>query len=194
MIKKVPASIVSWEGKPVVVFALISGLILLAVVRSAIATRSDGFTMDEGYHVTAGVAYFRNGDYRLNPEHPPLMKLWVGAALTGDIFELPAERSAIDKLDERDYTDEAVYLVNDPDRIQRRVRVAMMLLSALLLLAFALAARRVFGDVLALSALAFLAIDPTVAAHMPIAMTDLPVTLLSATAVLMTTAFSSRGG
>jgi hypothetical protein len=41
------------------------------VIRSAVATRLDSFTIDEHYHITAGVSYARLGDYRLNPEHPP---------------------------------------------------------------------------------------------------------------------------
>ena len=63
--------------------------------------------------------------------------------------------------------------------------MAMFALNGLLLFLFALAARRVFGDVMALAATAFLVIDPTVAAHLPVVMTDLPVALLSTTAILL---------
>lgn len=140
--------------------------------------------MDEAYHITAGVSYLRTGDYRLNPEHPPLVKLWVGAALSGDVFHLPEFRPLQDKTDERTFTDTAVFLENDPDRVQSRARMAMLGFSALLLFFFALAARRAFGNTFALGALAFLVIDPSVAAHMPVVMTDLAVALLSATALL----------
>ena len=78
-----------------------------------------------------------------------------------------------------------VYLNNDPDVMQSRSRTAMFALNGLLLFLFAMAARRVFGDIIALAATAFLVIDPTVAAHLPVVMTDLPVALLSATAVLL---------
>src|SRR5688572_10281132 len=60
----------------------------------------------------------------------------------------------------------------------------MFALNGVLLILLAVAARRTFGDVMALAATAFLAIDPSVAAHLPVAMTDLPVALLSTTAVL----------
>jgi hypothetical protein len=72
----------------IAVFALLLALVLCGVLRSAIATRLDSFDIDEAYHITAGVTYARLGDYRLNPEHPPLIKLWVGAFLTPDIFRL----------------------------------------------------------------------------------------------------------
>ena len=45
-------------------------LIVAGAFRSAWATRLDGFTVDEPWHVTAGVAYLRTGEYYLNPEHP----------------------------------------------------------------------------------------------------------------------------
>ncbi|MGB6496915.1 MAG: hypothetical protein WA853_08350 [Candidatus Acidiferrum sp.] len=53
------------------------------------------------------------------------------------------------------------------------------------MLALAIALERVFNAGVSLGTLLFLAIDPTVAAHLPVVMTDLPVALLSATAVVL---------
>jgi len=58
-------------------------------------------------------------------------------------------------------------------------------LNGLLLLALAFALERVFNEGVSLGTLLFLAIDPTVAAHLPVIMTDLPVALLSTTAVVL---------
>ena len=69
--------------------------------------------------------------------------------------------------------------------MQERTRTAMFALNGLLLFFFALAVRRVFGDVMAIGSTLFLAIDPTVAAHLPVMMTDLPVGLTSGTAVIL---------
>jgi 4-amino-4-deoxy-L-arabinose transferase-like glycosyltransferase len=166
------------------VFVLLTiAIILVAVLRSALATRLDGFTIDEPYHIVSGVAYVRTGDFRLNPEHPPLVKLWIGALMPAS-FKLMPFRAMDSKIAERDYHETTVFLQNDPAAVQRRSRAAMLAFHALLLAAFAFAARRVFGDLIALGAVAFLAIDPTVAAHMPVVMTDLPVALLSSIAVL----------
>ena len=97
-----------------------------------------------------------------------------------------------DKGDERRFVEADVYLNNDPDVLQSRARKAMFAVNGLLLFLFAVAARRVFGDIIALAANAFLVVDPTVAAHLPVVMTDLPVALLSSTAVLLAvTAFRS---
>ncbi|MGH7789032.1 MAG: hypothetical protein ACRERC_19325, partial [Candidatus Binatia bacterium] len=37
----------------------------------------DSATFDEGFHIAAGVACLERADYRLNPEHPPLAKMWM---------------------------------------------------------------------------------------------------------------------
>jgi hypothetical protein len=173
----------------IAVFALLVCLILCGVLRSAIATRLDSFDIDEAYHITAGVTYARLGDYRLNPEHPPLIKLWVGTFLTPDIFKTPTFRPLFEKWDERHFTEAVVFTENDPDVAQRRVRIAMFVLNGILLLGFALAVWLAFGKeigpLMAAGALAFLIIDPTIAAHLPVALTDLPVALLGATAVLL---------
>ena len=93
-------------------------------MRSAIATRLDGFTIDEAYHIAAGVSYVRLGDFRINPEHPPLVKLWVGTFITPTGFRARALRPFSDKPDERTFAEEDVYLHNDLDAVQKRARVA----------------------------------------------------------------------
>jgi tetratricopeptide (TPR) repeat protein len=170
------------------IFVVLVGLILCGILRSAIATRLDSFDLDEAYHITAGVTYARLGDYRLNPEHPPLIKLWVGSFLTPSIFKTPKLRPMAEKWDERHFTEVVVFTDNDPDVAQRRARVAMFVLNGTLLLLFGLAVWRAFGSkigpVMAAGTLAFLMIDPTIAAHLPVVLTDLPVALLGSTAVL----------
>jgi dolichyl-phosphate-mannose--protein O-mannosyl transferase len=158
-----------------------------AILRSALATRLDDFTFDEAYHIAAGVSYVERADFRLNPEHPPLVKLWVGNLMAATGFHLSPVREFHDKDDERRFAEEDVFFHNDPGSVQRRSRIAMWALNGLLLIALALALRRSFGPVVALGAILFLAIDPTIAAHLPVVMTDLPIALLSATAVVLAT-------
>ena len=160
-------------------------LVVVAIVRSAVATRLDGFTIDEAYHIAAGVSYVRYADFRINPEHPPMVKLWVGSVISATGFHLSDIRPFADKADERNFAEEDVYLKNDFNSVQHRARIAMWTLNGLLLVFFALAVRRAFGPGAALGTLLFLAIDPTVAAHLPVVMTDLPVSLLCATAVVL---------
>lgn len=151
-------------------------LVLLGIGRSHLGTRLDSFTIDEPWHVVAGASYVRSGDFRLNPEHPPLAKLWVGAAMPAD-FRLRPTPVLEEKLQERNLVEETLFFDNDAARAQRFARGAMWSLHGLLLLALGLLLWRVFGLPWALGSLAFLAIEPTVAAHMPVVMTDLPVGL-----------------
>ena len=173
----------SWKRRAIF-FALVIVLIGGAIIRSSIATSLDSFTFDEAYHIGAGAAYIQTGDFRLNPEQPPLTKLWVGAYINALGYQLSPYRSFADKSDERDFVENDAYFNNDPFALQIRARTAMFSLNALLLLLFSVAAWRAFGPVVSIAAMAFLAIDPTVAAHLPVVMTDLPVALSSAAAVL----------
>lgn len=155
---------------------LLIGLVLLGIARSHLGTRLDSFTIDEPWHVVAGTSYVRSGDFRLNPEHPPLAKLWVGAAMPAD-FQLRPTPVLEEKLQERDLVEETLFYDNDAARTQRIARGAMWAMHGLLLLALGLLLWRAFGLPWALGSLAFLAIEPTVAAHLPLVMTDLPLGL-----------------
>ena len=81
----------------IVLLLLVGG----AILRSALATRLDDFHSDEAYHIAAGVSYVRHGDFRLNPEHPPLLKLWAGSLISHTGFRLREFREFHDKGDER---------------------------------------------------------------------------------------------
>jgi hypothetical protein len=175
------------EPGPTMQILLLLLLVGGAILRSALATRLDDFTFDEAYHIASGVSYVERGDFRLNPEHPPLVKLWVGSFMAATGFHLSPLREFHDKHDERRFAEEDVFFHNDPGSVQRRSRIAMWALNGLLLIALALALRRSFGPAVALGTILFLAIDPTVAAHLPVVMTDLPVALLCATAVVLAT-------
>src|SRR5271169_833997 len=178
-----PANLFSIRRNVFVWLALL--LVALAILRSAISTRLDGFTIDEAYHIAAGVSYVKYHDFRINPEHPPLVKLWVGIVMYATGFRMDSLRQFNDKPGERVFANLAVFRQNDPDSVQRRARTAMYGLNGLLLLALAFALERVFNAGVSLGTLLFLAVDPTVAAHLPVVMTDLPVALLSTTAVVL---------
>ena len=156
-----------------------------AILRSAIATRLDDFTYDEAYHIAAGTSYVQRADFRLNPEHPPLVKLWVGALMSATGFRLSGFRPFNDKQDERTFAEEDVYFRNDADSVQRHSRFAMWALNGLLLVVLGAVLRSAFRAAVALGTISYLAIDPTVAANLPVVMTDLPIALLAATAVVL---------
>jgi len=170
--------------KPAVFWLLVLLLLAGGLVRSNWATRLDSFTFDEAYHAMAGASYAKTGSFRINPEHPPLTKLWVGAVVLLNGYQLTPFKPLSDKRDERRFAEEDVYKRNDPVAVQQQTRVAMFALNGLLLLLITVMIRRVLGPTIALLTLAYLVIDPTVAAHLPVIMTDLPVALTSGAAML----------
>jgi hypothetical protein len=171
--------------------ALLLLLVALAVLRSAVGTRLDGYTIDEPWHAVAGLAYERSGDYSLNPEHPPLVKRWAARFLPG-AFVLPDTPVLREKDDERDFVEEVMYGRNDDVAAQARTRVAMWSFHALLLGALGVLLWRALGAPWALGAIGFLALEPTVGAHLPVVMTDLPVALALAVAATLLGLLLSR--
>lgn len=162
---------------------LLLALVLLTVLRSAAGTRLDSFTVDEPWHIVAGTHYARGEGFHLNPEHPPLAKLWVGAWMPADFRLRPAEPLS-EKLQERQWVEETMFFDNDPLAAQQRARVAMWSLHALLLLALGGLLWRACGLAWAVGTLGFLALEPTVGAHLPVVMTDLPLALALAVAAV----------
>src|SRR3990167_858309 len=70
-----------WQDK---IFWLVpSFLILILAVILISGAQNDSVSNDESAHIPAGWSYAKLGVYRLNDEHPPLMKLLSG------IFLLP---------------------------------------------------------------------------------------------------------
>ena len=155
---------------------LILLLVALALLRSQHGTRLDGYTVDEPWHIVAGVSYLRTGDFRLNPEHPPLSKLAVALAIPDD-FKLRPLAPLEEKSQERELVEETMYFDNDSPGTQAAARMGMWAFHGVLLVLLGLALWQAFGLAWAAGTLAFLAIEPTIGAHLPVVMTDLPLAL-----------------
>lgn len=162
---------------------LLLALALLAVGRSALGTRLDSFTVDEPWHIVAGTAYVREGGRHLNPEHPPLVKLWVGAAMPAS-FRLGKEPALREKEQERQWVEDTMFFGNDPIKAQQRARLAMWSLNGSLLLLLGLLLWRAAGLAWAAGTIGFLALEPTIGAHLPVVMTDGPLALTLLPAVV----------
>jgi len=163
--------------------ALLALLALLAVGRSALGTRLDSFTVDEPWHIVAGTSYVRDGGRHLNPEHPPLVKLWVGAAMPGS-FSLGKQPALREKEQERQWVEKTMFEGNDPLQAQRRARLAMWGLGGGLLVLLGVLLWRAAGIAWAAGTLAILALEPTIGAHLPVVMTDGPLALTLAPAMV----------
>ena len=60
--------------KKIYLYCLIASILLAAFFLAFFSAREISLTMDELAHIPAGFSYLYKNDYRLNPEHPPLIK------------------------------------------------------------------------------------------------------------------------
>lgn len=138
---------------------------------------SSSATMDELAHIPAGFGYLTQKDYRLNPEHPPLLKAL--AAVSGQIFAKPYFPTDTpywkDDINGQ-WAQGAKFLYesgNDADKIIFWSRFPLILLAIFFgWLIFSWTQKR-FGPPAALLTLTFYTFSPTFLAHSPLVTTDL---------------------
>ena len=167
--------------KPVparVLWGVVAAIIAAQALLTALVVHRESLTFDEGNHMFAGYMMWHTGDYGLNPEHPPLVKLLATIPMLGRNLWVPPLQGRFFKgeayLSGRDWLAR-----NDGDRNQ--LVFQMRLTAGLLALAFSLvvflAARDLFGDWAALAALALAALDPNILANSALVTTDIGVSL-----------------
>lgn len=142
-------------------------------------------TVDEPFHILAGHRHWQCGDFGINPEHPPLLKLLATAPLSfRKLSEPPWECGSklTPKFDGFSYGSTFV-VENGIDKVVITTRVAASLMSILLALLVFLAAWEMFGRWEALTALAIVAFEPNFIAHGSIVTTDMAISAMSFGAV-----------
>ncbi len=99
-------------------------------------------------------------------------------------FRLRPPGPLAEKINERELVEETFFHDNAFGEAQQRARIAMWWFHGLLLFGLGLLLGRVFGLAWAAGTLSFLALEPTVGAHLPVVMTDLPLALTLGLAAL----------
>ena len=135
------------------------------------SVRRESQTWDEANHIFCGYRTWTHGDFGLNPEHPPLVKLLATAPLLWSQWKTP-------ELEERFFKEDAFLrgkeflYQNDPEKILSRTRAAAAVLTLLTALAVFFATREMFGRGAAFIALILLTFDPNLLAHGALVTTD----------------------
>jgi hypothetical protein len=149
----------------------VAALFTALFAQLAHAVVADGLTIDEVVYIGAGYAHLK-GDFRLNPEQPPVSKMIGALGLQG----LGSPRGL--DAGEWDYGYAFVQRNTIPaSAIIARARTGAVVLTLLLGLAVWGWARSAYGPGAALLALAILAFHPSILAHGHLDTTDLPGTL-----------------
>ena len=153
--------------------AILISILLFVIARSWYGTQLDSLANDEPYHIVSGAYYTQTGDFRLNPEHPPLSKLWVGL-WNSDNLKLRPFEPLKDKYEERKWLQEIIFYDNDDRLSQQRSRWAMFSFHFILGLLIVLLVWHIFSFPWAVVSSLWIALEPSLAAHQPLVLTDLP--------------------
>lgn len=156
-------------------FAGLCLLLLVISLQLLLSVRRESQTWDEGDHIFAGYRMWTNGDFGLNPEHPPLVKLLATAPLLWSQPKAPVLEERFFKEDAFLRGKEFLYQ-NDPDQILARTRTAAAILTLLTAIVVFFGTREMFGRGAAFIALALLTFDPNLLAHGAFVTTDVGLT------------------
>ena len=155
-------------------------LVAYAVAAGRTAGRQSP-TNDEPFHMASAVAITRLGDFRINPDDPPLIKRLVGLATSGvpaDIdTQSPAwKQLATDLSAGRLWSSQYLYTAPgvDVDGLFHRARIVMIGITLLCAGMIAAVAYRLAGPVAAVVGTAAFLAHPLVLAHGPLLKGDLP--------------------
>ena len=143
----------------VVLIAFWAGLLL--------SLREKSLTLDEGVHLTAGYAFWRFDDYRLNPENGNLPERVMALPLLFGDYKFPATNSdAWRNTDKWTITWQWFYqLGNDADEMTRRGRGAIGLLAVALGALVWAWSRQLFGRVGGMLSLLLYVLNPSILAN-----------------------------
>ncbi len=159
---------------------LVTLLLALFSVLAGTAAFRDSATFDETAHIAAGFTALDRGDFRLDPVHPPLGRMWMALPLWICGSDADYESPAWHRADFWSFGSQFLY--GRPQESPRRspasrlipARIAMIVLGVLLGLVIYRWALDLWDPAGALVALLLYALSPTVLAHAHLATTDFP--------------------
>ncbi|MDD5547478.1 MAG: glycosyltransferase family 39 protein [Candidatus Pacebacteria bacterium] len=153
---------------PILPFIILAAFVGMASVLMIGASRSDSAVMDELAHIPAGYGYVKYNDYRLNPEHPPLVKILSATPLAFQNLNFPTDKASWTTDVNGQWSAGAQFLYesgNDADKILFWSRIGPILLTLLLILGVYGGARELMGRWWALLPALFIALSPNFLAH-----------------------------
>jgi len=160
-----------------IAIALLLGLM---VVFGILSMKDDSATSDEAIHVGAGYSYLTKQDYRLNPEHPPLVKDLAAFPLLFLDIRFPLETFAIPDslISQWALGEELLYRSgSDADQILFWARLPMLLFLVSLGLFLFYWTNKIAGVKAGLFVLTLFAFSPNFLAHGRLVTNDVAATL-----------------
>ena len=160
---------------------IIAALLLSIMFISAFTSYlGDSLTMDELSHIPAGYSYLSQKDFRINPEHPPLIKDLAAFPLLFLNLNFPSDSDAWNKdvNGQWAYGWELLYNSgNNPDQMIFWARLPMVFVLILLGWFLFYWTKKEFGNKVALLTLTLFTFSPNLLAHGRLVTTDVGATL-----------------
>lgn len=154
-------------------------LVLIMITQVVLSMMQESVSWDEGDHIFSGYMNWKHGEYDLNPEHPPFVKLVATLPLVPLDLKIPPREGRYFK-SEAYYGGRALLFHNGPgdgghytvDSLLFRVHAAVMVFAVALAILLFLAGREMFSAEAGLIALTIFVFDPTVLVNAPFVTTD----------------------
>jgi 4-amino-4-deoxy-L-arabinose transferase-like glycosyltransferase len=163
---------------------LIVGLLGIGTALALTSLETDSVTFDETYHLVSGYSFWKTGDFRLTPDHPPLARLWASLPLlTHRLPWPPADDKAWVLMDSASFCVKWLFGNDAQHLVILGRRMMVVLLVATWLSTYALA-RTLLGTLAGLLTLLLAILSPTLLAHGRLITTDLPITLCTVLVLL----------
>ncbi|MBP9718183.1 glycosyltransferase family 39 protein [Candidatus Gracilibacteria bacterium] len=165
-----------------ILLAVIASLLIFQSVIQFKLAQEDSQTIDEGAHIGAGYTYLTRGDFRFNPEHPPLLKFISALGVIAHTINVPFattdwQRAGYFYFDANiqsgKWGHDLIYRSgNNADDILTWARTGPVLLTLLLGILIAVVSVRMWGWMAGAMATAFYVFDPLIAGHGHLVTTD----------------------
>jgi dolichyl-phosphate-mannose--protein O-mannosyl transferase len=160
---------------------LATGMLAFAA-QAALASPLKSAAFDEEYHIAAGYAYLKTGDFRMSTSHPPLVNALSALPLLRlDTVHLPLDHPSWAESDYFIFSDVFLWQANeDAQGILVNGRFPIILLGVLLTAVLFFWARQMGGPAAGWIALILAAFDPNLLANSRLITTDLGLTFFLA--------------
>ena len=144
-------------------------LVLVFFLQVLLVSRWKSPSWDETGHLAAGIAYLQDGNFLVNPQHPPLLKELSGLSLMLSGARLPEGPPTRELLkgnpDYQWMVGSKILVTGDFERNLLRARLPLMLVATMLAALIFIWGRQLIGTAGALGGLFLFALNPTVIAH-----------------------------
>jgi tetratricopeptide (TPR) repeat protein len=168
-----------------VVAGVLSAFVLLFCLLAITGFQQKTPTVDEPAHLLSGYSILKWGDYRANPEHPPLAKVWAALPLLfldinnpqppAPYWDLIPSTGTL-ALHTVNAAVEMLFVENDAERLFFYAKLMMVAVGLVLGLFVFRWSKDLFGMGGAIAALGFYTFDPNILAHSTLVHTDIPFT------------------